>query len=159
MILEPSAADAVKKAIDQTRPLWRQVGIPAHGKNGPETPSILVLHVFDAWHAIAAGSSNSVFGAGHLAAAHMWSADGCGCAVKGGTNLLDATSLAELPGFVHLHRLGLRGFDGAGPDPEACEHFRKHQSEYSAFFPVTFRRVPTSELYPWRAFRRDLPVR
>ncbi len=35
MILEPSAADAVKRAIDAAHPVWRQVGIPVHREIAP----------------------------------------------------------------------------------------------------------------------------
>lgn len=159
MILERSAADAVKKAIDAAHPVWRQIGIPVRREVAPESPPIIFVEIGGTRYAVAAGSSNAVFGAGHLAANHQWREGGCGCAVRGFWNLLDATGLAEIPGFVHLHRLGIfDGMGGSGPGPEARVHFRNHQPEYSAFFPVTFRRDPESKLYPWHAFRRDLPA-
>ncbi|MEI6510772.1 MAG: hypothetical protein WCO25_01885 [Candidatus Uhrbacteria bacterium] len=160
MILEPSAASAVKRAIDAVYLMWRQVGIAVPGIIAPESPPIIFAETDGTRHAIAAGSSNDVFGAAHLSAGHMWPVYGSGCAVKGSVQILDDSGQTEIPGFVHLHRRGI--FVGGGssdsPESETIRYFFRHRSEYSAFYPVTFRRVLDAETYPWRAFRRDPPA-
>ncbi len=159
MILSPEAARPVKDAIDRRHPEWRQVGMTTREERMPERPEIAVIELDGVRHAVAAGSSNAVFGAGHLGADHMWHpADGTGAAVKGFARFLDHTEMPEIHGFIHLHRFGLwTGFGTIGPEPEARAFFAIHDDEYSTFFPVTFIR-DDDPLYPWRAVRRNLPT-
>lgn len=83
MILSPETARPVKDAIDRRHPEWRQVGVATREERMPERPEIVVIELDGIRHAVAAGSSNRVFGAGHLGADHMWCADRTGSAVKG----------------------------------------------------------------------------
>ncbi len=162
MILKPEAARAVKDAIDAQFPLWRQVGMTYRDSvkkdvrfRDPEDPSIIFVVLDGITHVVTAGSSNRVFGGGHLSQEHMWTPDH-GCAVKGSWRTLDDTKKSMLNGFIHIHRAGQFTTlpEVGGPEREVITFFRSHRGEFSAFYPVVFSRDNGMD-YPWRATTRS----
>ena len=155
VLIHPTLARTVKNEIDKQFPTWRGM---TDVRMGERTLPRIILIDLDALGlgglvAVASGSSNEIFGAGHLTINEWWRPGGQGAVLKGGYDVLDAMNVGRVLGYIHVNRLGFSAMTGGGVSGAVQSFFNQNRGEYSAFVKVEFVR-DGGERFPWRAKTR-----